>query len=153
MTYRSFVCKPGLLLAAACASIFTMHDDAVAQAAFPLYCQGPLKGEGFTAPFKWSKEGAGSGEGTQYPGQGECAWADRGPRGTEIQTNPPPGNKLCLPGPDSMGLNWFSLAAGQYYEWCAYRDAKNDNCMNVSPTILGTMIVHPPFDPEPVCAK
>jgi len=149
MMHAPFIRKPTLLLTVICASVFGVQHGAVAQATYPLYCQGPLTGNGIKAPFKWAKEGAGA----QDPGPGECAWADRGPRGSEIQTSSPPGNVICLPGKNTVGLNWFALKAGQFYEWCAFRDQNNDNCINVSPTVLGTMMVEPPFLPEPVCAK
>jgi hypothetical protein len=151
MMHIPFIRKPALLLAVACAGVFGMHHGAVAQASYPLYCQGPLTGSGIKAPFKWASEGAG----TQNPGEGQCAWADRGPRGTEIQTpsGALPGNVLCLPGKNTVGLNWFSLKAGQFYEWCAFRDPTYDNCINVSNTVLGSMQVEPPFLPEPICAK
>jgi hypothetical protein len=54
--------------------------------AYPLYCHGPLttgapSGGETTTPFIWAATGAGAAP----PGPGQCVWADRPARGTEIQ--------------------------------------------------------------------
>jgi hypothetical protein len=56
-------------------------QQASAQPSFPLYCAGPLNTGGNTTPFTWANQGAGA----AAPAAGHCAWADRGPEGTEIQ--------------------------------------------------------------------
>ena len=122
---------------------------AVAQATYPLYCQGPLTGNGIKARSSGRKRVLAR----KIPAQGNARGliAARGVRKSRPVS--PPGNVICLPGKNTVGLNWFALKAGQFYEWCAFRDQNNDNCINVSPTVLGTMMVEPPFLPEPVCAK
>jgi hypothetical protein len=60
---------------------------------FPLYCHGAghMKTEILTnggnvevdTTFTWGNQGAGA----QPPQRGQCAWADRGPRGSEIKAN------------------------------------------------------------------
>ncbi len=62
-------------------------------ASFPLYCHGDghMKTEILTnganaevdTTFTWAAKAAGA----HVPERGECAWADRGPRGTEIKAN------------------------------------------------------------------
>jgi len=73
--------------------------------AYPLFCQGPLVTEDGNTTFKWASVGAG----TQKPGPGECAWADRSPSGTEIKT----GDKNTIDG-DLGALD--SPAAGKFIE-------------------------------------
>jgi len=135
-----------LLLAGVCASVFSISQGAIAQS-FPLYCHGPLTTGphmppplGATStPFKWSNKGAGA----KSPGPGECAWADRGPRGSEIQHGD--GNVICDP------LNAMdSLAAGKYQEVCVTRDPQQDNCMKVTQNVG---MVKPPFSSKPDCPK
>src|SRR5579863_6531406 len=62
--------------------------------AYPLYCAGPLtasapSGGETTTPFQWASVGAGAAN----PAPGQCVWADRGPRGSEIL--PGGGNVIC----------------------------------------------------------
>src|SRR5271169_283742 len=74
-------------------------DNAAAQSpqfvpAYPLYCQGPLttgapSGGETTTPFQWASVGAGAAN----PSPGQCVWADRGARGTEIKSGG--GNVIC----------------------------------------------------------
>jgi hypothetical protein len=136
-----------LLLAGVCASAFS--NRAVAQTpapSFPLYCQGPLvtgahspPPSGPTStPFKWS----GTGAGAASPGPGECAWADRGPRGTEIL--PGDSNVIC----DSSG-NVASLPAGKFLEVGVYRDTTFNNCMHVTHFVGISPVVQPPFSAVP----
>lgn len=95
---------------------------------FPLYCQGPLRTVFLPAPnsntswtpFKWSSKGAS----VESAGPGECAWNDRGPRGSEIRDGY--GNVIC----DSLGVV-KSLPAGHYLAIAVYRDEGSDNCMRV----------------------
>jgi hypothetical protein len=144
-----------LLLAVVCASTFGMHHGAMAQG-FPLTCQGPFNpGFVFTVPFNWSSEGTA----TREPGQGECAWADRGPRGAEIQTKPPapPGNVLCLPGPSSTGFSFFNIKAGEFYVFCAFTNpqevAGHFSCLNVGNTVLAPQSMKPPLPSKPICPQ
>jgi hypothetical protein len=134
-----------LLLAGVCASVFS--NAAVAQTplpSFPLYCQGPLTTgprspppSGPTStPYKWGSKGAGA----ENPGPGECAWADRGPRGVEMVNGD--GNVIC----DSSG-NVAGLPAGKYLEVGVYRDTTFNNCMHVTHYVG---LVNPPFSAKPV---
>jgi hypothetical protein len=138
-----------LLLAVVCASVFSMPRGAVAQP-FPLFCHGPLHTNAAavplpSTPFTWSLNGAG----TVPPGAEECAWADRGPRGTEIQSGPPPANVIC-----GALFHLASLPAGEYSEICVTRDSSapppETNCMRVDEGRLGGLR-QPPFPKEPVC--
>jgi hypothetical protein len=139
-----------ILLAAVCAGVVGIYQQAAAQTetpappSFPLYCQGPLRtisgSPALTAytltPFKWSGKGAGA----ETPGIGECAWADRGPRGTEIR--PGDGNVIC----GALG-QVADLQAGKYAEIGVYRNASADDCLAVT-KVVG--FVRPPFSASPV---
>jgi hypothetical protein len=108
--------------------------------AFPLYCQGPLttsspSGGKTTTPFVWAPTGAGA----AIPGPGQCAWADRAPRGVEIQ--PGGGNVIC----DFSGA-MQSVPAGTFVEIGVARDPLDNNCMHLV-RYLGT--VSPPFSAVP----
>ena len=108
------------------------------QPSYPLYCQGPLSTSPAPTPltqFKWASQGAGA----KSPGPGECAWADRGPRGTEIKA----GNTNVISGYLNQVAN---LPAGKYMEIGVYRDASADNDMVVT-QIVG--LVSPPFSSSP----
>jgi subtilase family serine protease len=100
--------------------------------AYPLYCQGPLvTSSGNLTPFKWAKEGAGSAS----PGRGECAWADRAPRGSELDANVISGilNQVA------------NLPAGKFAEIGVYQ---NPNGKNMEATqVVG--LVTPPFNSDP----
>jgi len=105
---------------------------------FPLYCQGPLHsiaGVPTSTKFKWASVGAGAAN----PGMGECVWADRGPRGSEIEAGD--SNSIC----DYSG-NVINLAAGEFLEVGVYRDPDVNNCMHLT-RFVG--IVKPPFSSEP----
>jgi subtilase family serine protease len=78
---------------------------------FPLYCQGPLDTKSGSTPFKWASKGAGA----AAPGPGECAWADRGPRGTEIKS----GDSNLIAG--DLG-EVKSLPAGKFAEIGVFND-------------------------------
>jgi hypothetical protein len=104
------------------------------QPSYPLYCQGPLQtspAPNPLTPFKWASEGAGA----KSPGPGECVWADRGPRGTEIKS----GDSNVIYGYLNQVAN---LPAGKYAELGVYRDPNIDNDMVVT-QIVG--LVSPPF--------
>jgi hypothetical protein len=101
---------------------------------YPLYCQGPLVTSSAPVPltpFHWSSEGAGAGS----PGPGECAWPDRGPRGTEIKS----GNSNVIYGYLNQVAN---LPKGKYAEIGVYNDASVGNDMVVT-QVVG--LVSPPF--------
>jgi len=118
---------------------------------YPLYCHGPLitsivPKKPFTlTPFKWSSQGAGS----VIPGPGECAWADRGPRGSEINSSN--GNIIRTyrdAFPNLSGnLNTLpNLPAGKYWELGVYRDPN-------LPVLIVTQVVgfvKPPFSTQPI---
>ncbi len=117
----------------------TYFNMEASQPSYPLYCQGPLKTSTAPTPltqYKWASEGAGA----RAPDPGECAWADRGPRGTEIKSGD--SNEI-------MGyLNQLAnLPAGKYMEIGVYRDSNYDNDMMVT-KIVG--FVTPPFSSKPV---
>lgn len=104
------------------------------QSSFPLYCQGPLSTSPAPTPltqFKWASQGAGA----KSPGPGECAWADRGPRGTEIKA----GDSNVISGYLNQVAN---LPAGKYMEIGVYRDPSAGDKMVVT-QIVG--LVSPPF--------
>jgi hypothetical protein len=120
------------------ATVFTMEAT---QPSYPLYCQGPLNTPTAQVPtpttvFKWASTGADA----EPPGPGECAWADRPPRGSEIQ----PGDTGIIFGYLNQVAN---LPAGQYSEIDVYRDPGFGNDLNVM-QIVG--FVSPPFSPNPV---
>ena len=105
---------------------------------YPLYCQGPLRTSSAPTPltaFTWSNHGAGAGA----PGPGQCAWADRGPRGIEIKT----GYGNVIAGYLNGAAN---LRAGQYAEIGVYRDPYAGNDLVVT-QIVG--FVRPPFSSNP----
>jgi hypothetical protein len=104
------------------------------ESSFPLFCHGPLSTSHAPVPltkFKWASVGAD----TTPPGPGECVWADRGPRGTEIKS-----------GDSNVLWGWLNqvadLPAGKYAEVEVYRDPSVDNDMVVT-SIVG--FVAPPF--------
>jgi len=101
---------------------------------YPLYCQGPLRTSAGSTPFKWAAQGAG----TANPGPGECAWADRAPGGTEIQSG---GGNVMSGTPHEVA----NLPAGQFAEIGVYND-QTTNEMVVT-QIVG--LVSPPFSSSP----
>jgi hypothetical protein len=113
-----------LLLGASC-------HDAAAQSpqfvpAYPLYCAGPLttgapSGGETTTHFQWASVGAGAAN----PAPGQCVWADRGPRGSEIL--PGGGNAIC----DFSGA-MQSVPAGTFVEVGVARDPLVNNCMHLA---------------------
>ena len=105
---------------------------------YPLYCQGPLVTSTAPTPLtplKWSSTSAGA----KSPGPGECAWAGRGPRGTEIKT----GDGNVISGKLSEVAN---LKSGEYAEIGVYNDPKAGNDMVVT-QVVG--LVKPPFSSTP----
>jgi hypothetical protein len=102
--------------------------------AFPLYCQGPLHTNGTSTPFKWSSKGAAA----QNPGAGQCAWADRGPRGTEIQN----GDSNLISGDLNPCGTFPEIGAGKYFEVLVYRDVTKGNHLAAA-QVVG--FVQPPF--------
>jgi hypothetical protein len=108
--------------------------------AFPLYCQGPLttgapSGGQTTSPFIW----AGTGAGAAPPGPGQCVWADRPARGSEIQ--PGGSNVIC-----DFSSAMKSVPAGTFVEVGVARDPLVNNCMHLA-RYIGT--VSPPFSAVP----
>jgi hypothetical protein len=113
--------------------------DGLEQPFFPLYCQGPLSTSNEsipTTPFKWASAGAGEAS----PGPGQCAWADRPPRDTEIKQ----GDRNTLYG--ALGTP-TDLPAHEFWEIGVFRDPGVDNDLVVT-QIVG--IRNPPFLPQPV---
>ena len=103
---------------------------------YPLYCQGPLTTSGSPqqTPFKWASQAAG----VATPGPGECAWADRAPRGTEIKA----GDRNVLLGAVNQLAN---LRAGKFGALGVY-NAPHDHDMVVT-QVVG--LVSPPFSASP----
>ncbi len=106
--------------------------DLARAAVFPLFCQGPLKtSNSSTTPFEWAQQGAGA----ATPAPGHCAWADRGPRGTEIISG---GNVLA----GQLG-DVANLPAGEFGEIGVY----NNGHEMVVTQIVGK--VNKPFPSQP----
>jgi subtilase family serine protease len=104
---------------------------------YPLYCQGPLSTTSGPVPqtqFKWASQAAG----VASPGPGECAWADRTPRGTEIKS----GDTNVLDGHLHEVAN---LKAGKFGELGVYNDPTSHDM--VVTQVVG--LVLPPFSPNP----
>jgi hypothetical protein len=95
MTLQSRRSWASPLMVAVIATLFFPVRAAQAQMtqSFPLYCHGAghMKTEILTnsgnvevdTTFTWASQGAGA----QSPQRGQCAWADRGPRGSEIKAD------------------------------------------------------------------
>ena len=108
--------------------------------AYPLYCQGPLttgapSGGETTTPFQWASVGAGAAN----PAPGQCVWADRGPRGSEIQSGN--SNVIC-----DWSSAMQSVPARTFVEVGVARDPIVGNCMHLF-RYIGT--VSPPFSGVP----
>lgn len=108
--------------------------------AYPLYCAGPLttgasSGGETTTPFHWAPSGAGAAN----PSPGQCVWADRGARGSEIQ--PGGGNVIC----DFSGA-MQSVPPGTFLEVGVARDPLGNNCMHL---VRYIGVVSPPFSGVP----
>jgi len=104
-------------------------------ASFRLYCQGALNTTGSSSSestdFVWAAKGAGA----QSPGEGQCAWADRGPNSAEKAIS-----KLCG---DLAGD--ANLPRGKYMVIGVHID-KGESCLKV--TEHGGF-VEPPFSANP----
>ncbi|MGC1550075.1 MAG: tyrosinase family protein [Rhodanobacter sp.] len=134
-----------LLLLLAALLLAVIANPAFAQGpqfvpAYPLYCQGPLttgapSGRETTTPFIWASTGAGAAN----PKPGQCTWADRAARGSEI--NPGGGNVIC-----DFSSAMKSVPAGKFVEVGVARDPQVNNCMHLA-RYIGT--VSPPFSAVP----
>jgi hypothetical protein len=137
--------RPPLVPVGAILLLAASFHNAAAQSpqfvpAYPLYCAGPLttgapSGGETTTPFKWASVGAGAAN----PAPGQCVWADRGPRGSEIL--PGDSNVIC----DFSGA-MQSVPAGTFVEVGVARDPLVNNCMHLA-RYLGP--VSPPFSAVP----
>lgn len=116
----------------------TVFSIEPAQPSFEFYCQGPLQtstGGTPLTPFVWAAKPAGE----AAPGPGQCAWADRLPRGTEIKT----GNRNTLSG----YLNQYAnLTAEKFAHLAVYRDPAAGNDMVITQVLAA---VSPPFSSNP----
>jgi hypothetical protein len=134
--------------------ISALFQSASAQAAFPLICQGTMNLEVSGAnDFTWSMVAAS----TTPPGQQQCAWLDRAPRGSELMTGPtPPGggkaaiiNRLVsqarCPGLVNAE-NLIPLQANEFMEVMVDQNPTTHN-MEVQSWVG---LVSPPFPPAPV---
>jgi Common central domain of tyrosinase/Polyphenol oxidase middle domain len=135
----------GVVLLASCHNASAQSPQLVP--AYPLYCAGPLTTSApitnqtyteTTTPFQWASVGAGAAN----PAPGQCVWADRGPRGIEIQ--PGGGNVIC-----DYSSAMQSVPAGTFVEVGVARDPGVNNCMHLF-RYLGT--VSPPFSAVPALA-
>lgn len=127
--------KTTLLLIGLCVS--QANNGLAIVSSYPLYCQGPLvtsSGTNPLTPFKWSSEGAEDAS----PGPGECAWADRGPRGTEIKS----GGGSVISGALNEVAN---LPAGEYAKIGVHHDQESHDM--VVTRVFG--LVTPPFNAVP----
>jgi tyrosinase len=127
-----------VLLAATVANAFAQSPQFVP--AYPFYCAGPLttgapSGGQTTTPFQWASTGAGAAN----PAAGQCAWADRAPRGSEIQSGG--GNVIC-----DFSSAMQSVPAGTFVEIGVARDPIVGNCMHLA-RYIGP--VSPPFSAVP----
>jgi hypothetical protein len=137
---RSLVLLAGAVLLLAAGAHRAAAQSPQFVPAYPLYCQGPLttgapSGGETTTPFIWAATGAGAAS----PGAGQCVWADRPARGTEIQ--PGGGNVIC----DWSGA-MQSVPAGTFVEVGVARDPLVNQCMHLA-RYIGT--VSPPFSAVP----
>jgi len=142
-------------LAAICASVLMMDHAAVAgtvlqpgPTAYPLYCQGRLHTSGTSTPFKWASKGAAA----EAPGAGECAWADRGPRGSEIKS----GNANVIKGSLSVCFGDFNnLKEGKYLELLVYKDSQSDDMdlQSVVGYVTPPFSVNSPLPQPPLCTQ
>jgi len=140
---RSLLLPIGILLLLAASDRGASAQSPQFVPAYPLYCQGPLttgapSGGETTTPFIWAATGAGAAP----PGPGQCVWADRAARGSEIQ--PGGGNVIC----DFSGA-MKSVPAGTFVEVGVARDPLVSNCMHLA-RYIGT--VSPPFSAIPALA-
>jgi len=106
------------------------------QPTYGFYCQGPLKTSDASPPltrFIWASQGAGA----QAPGPGQCAWPDRGPRGTEIKA----GNSNEIRGYLNAET---TLPSGKFMELGVFNDPAHDNEVVQPPKL-----VNPPFSANP----
>ena len=108
--------------------------------AYPLYCQGPLttgapSGGKTTTPFVWAATGAGA----AAPGAGQCVWADRPARGSEIQLGG--GNVIC-----DFSSAMQSVPAHTFVEVGVARDPLVNNCMHLARYVGAAS---PPFSAVP----
>jgi hypothetical protein len=118
---------------------FAHADTAQLVPAYPLYCQGPLttsapSGRETTTHFVWASTGAGA----TAPKPGQCAWADRASRGSEIING---GNVIC-----DFSSSMKSVAANTFVEVGVMRDPQVHDCMHLFRYVGAT---HPPFSPVP----
>ena len=138
--------RPGVVMLIGALFVFAASShNAAAQSpqfvpAYPLYCQGPLttgapSGGETTTPFQWASVGAGAAN----PAPGQCVWADRGPRGIEIQSGN--SNVIC-----DWSSAMRSVPAGTFVEVGVARDPIVSNCMHLF-RYIGT--VSPPFSGVP----
>jgi hypothetical protein len=109
---------------------------------FALICRGPLSrstsptSTAVSVPFKWSSH-AGAAATQDGPEQGTCAWADRGPKGTEIR---PGFSNVIVDFPVRQSLP----GEDEYLEIGVYRNGANNLVWTQT---VG--LVDPPFMPDP----
>ncbi len=87
-----------------------------------------------TTTFVWASTGAGA----TAPKPGQCAWADRASRGSEIING---GNVIC-----DFSSSMKSVAANTFVEVGVMRDPQVHDCMHLFRYVGAT---HPPFSPVP----
>jgi hypothetical protein len=139
--------------ALACAGVL-MVQAAFAEDTYPLVCQGPVDLETNGAwEFTWSMTPAS----TTPPGQMQCAWLDRTPRGSELITGPksPVGGEARVMNVLVSKVNcpnlrnpqgFIPLNPGQYIEVMVAQDPTT-HYMDVASWVG---LVTPPFPSAPV---
>jgi hypothetical protein len=146
----------GIVVALASASfVVATPEPAVAAQppSYPLYCQGPLQITRWPWYYTWAPTAAG----VAPPGPGQCAWADRTPRGDELMPAFGGGyyNLVCgaltagIYEPQPSGVDYSVIKQGQYMEIGVYYNDPPEHferCMAWT-TVVG--FVTPPFSASP----
>ena len=139
MIIPRIVLSASLLLLSAIVSAVLTGPAAADPPSYPLYCRGPLTSTNGEMSFTWADSAAGA----KGPSAGQCAWADRAARGSELPSDRHGDRRNTICGDlDQLA----KLATGQFMEIGVYRDDAHNNCMRVTQRV-GT--VQPPFSDSP----
>jgi hypothetical protein len=139
MIITRFVLPPSLLLLFGIA-VALLTGPAVAEPpSYPLYCRGPLTSTNGEMSFIWATSAAGA----KGPPAGQCTWADRAARGSELDNDRRGKRRNTICG--DLG-QLAKLGAAQFMEIGVYRDDAHNNCMRVTQRVG---IVQPPFSDSP----
>jgi hypothetical protein len=133
-------CAGGLSISSAC-----VGQTLTVSPSYPLFCQGPLHTSDQRTHFQWSKKGAG----TEAPAPGQCAWADRGPRGSEIKD----GFGNTLDGElDVCNGDFANLSAGKYIELGVHNNQTELSIYSVYGYVKPPFSSSPTLPQTPACA-